>query len=328
MTEPTPRRRKLGLALGSGSARGLAHLGVIRALKEFGHEPDIIVGTSIGALIGAIYAAGKLDQLQSTLQDFDWKKTVSFFDVVLPKSGLLDGVKVSNLVRDHVQTEVIESLEIPFAAVATDLIRGDEVLIRTGDVIEAVRASISVPGIFTPVRRNGHFFVDGGLTNPVPVSAARAMGADIVIAVDLNFNIVAGKNFQPLFSAKVPPAPVAPSKLNGAFTRWIDEHKKSLHELKLKMLASQSPQVAQFARWASHEEEPQPNIFEVLLAAVNVMETQITQSRLDLDRPEILIRPPLGHIRFLEFNRAEEIINIGYEHTCEVLKGLPLQTWS
>jgi len=130
----------------------------------------------------------------------NWKKTASFFDVVLPKSGLLDGTKVSELVRAHIRADTIEALPILFAAVATDIVSGEEIVIRSGDVIEAVRASISVPGIFTPVRSNGRVLVDGGLTNPVPVSAARAMGADIVIAVDLNHEIVAGKNMKPLLN--------------------------------------------------------------------------------------------------------------------------------
>jgi NTE family protein len=179
-------RPGIGLALGSGSARGLAHLGVIRAIEDAGIEVGFIAGSSMGALIGAIHAAGKLDELEASFQGFDWKKTASFFDVVLPKSGLLDGARISELVRAHIHADTIEALPIPFAAVATDIVSGEEVVIRSGDVIEAVRASISVPGIFTPVRSNGHILVDGGITNPVPVSAARAMGAGIVIAVDLN----------------------------------------------------------------------------------------------------------------------------------------------
>ena len=195
-------RPKIGLALGSGSARGLAHLGVIRAIEDAGIKVDFIAGTSMGALIGAIHAAGKLDELEAAFRTFDWKMTASFFDVVLPKSGLLDGAKVSELVRAHIHADTIEMLAKPFAAVATDIVSGEEVVIRSGDVIEAVRASISVPGIFTPVRSNGRILVDGGLTNPVPVSAVRAMGADIVIAVDLNHEIIAGKNLKPLLPAE------------------------------------------------------------------------------------------------------------------------------
>ncbi len=314
-----PPRAKIGLALGSGSARGLAHLGVIRALAQAGIVVDLTAGTSIGALIGAIHAAGKLDELEATFQSFDWKKTLSFFDVVLPKSGLLDGARIGELVRAHVHAAAIEALPMPFAAVATDIGSGEEVVIRSGDVIEAVRASISVPGIFTPVRRNGSILVDGGLTNPVPVSVARAMGAGIVIAVDLNHGIVSGKNMKPLLPMEK--TGNAESGLSAMLSRWVGGYRLSLKDIRQKLLAGDDLVSVQFRKWLSPE--PLPNIFEVLLASINIMETRITQTRLGLDRPDILIQPPLGHIRFLEFGRAEEIIRIGYEGTQETLAALP-----
>ncbi len=159
---------KVGLALGSGSARGLVHIGVLRAIEDAGIAIDFIAGTSMGALVGAVYAAGKLNEFEATFQSFDWKKTVSFFDVVLPKSGLLDGGKVSDLVREHVQSIRIEELPKPFTVVATDIASGEEVTITCGDVIDAVRASISVPGVFTPMRVNDRILVDGGFVNCSP----------------------------------------------------------------------------------------------------------------------------------------------------------------
>jgi NTE family protein len=312
-------RPRIGLALGSGSARGLAHLGVIRAIEDAGIEVGCIAGSSMGALIGAIHAAGKLDELEAAFLGFDWKKTASFFDVVLPKSGLLDGARVSELVRAHIHADTIEALPIPFAAVATDIVSGEEVVIRSGDVIEAVRASISVPGIFTPVRSNGRILVDGGLTNPVPVSAARAMGAGIVIAVDLNHEIVAGKNLKPLLAAEKTDS--AESRAPGMFSRWVGDYRLSMNDIRQKLLAGDNPVSAQFRAWVSAE--PLPSIFEVLLASINIMETRIAQTRLSLDRPDVIIQPPLGHIRFLEFDRAEEIIAIGYEHTRRQLAALP-----
>ncbi len=322
MTKKLPHRPKIGLALGSGSARGLAHLGVIRAIEEAGIEVDIIAGTSMGALIGAIHAAGKLNELEATFQTFDWKKTASFFDIVLPKSGLLDGAKISALVRAHVNADGIEALLKPFAAVATDIVNGEEVVIRSGDIIEAVRASISVPGIFTPVRSNGRILVDGGLVNPVPVSAVRAMGAEFVIAVDLNHQIISGKNLKPLLNAgtgsRVENNPV------GMFSRWVGDYRLSMNYLKQKLLAADDPASVQFSKWIS--KEPLPSIFEVLLASINIMETRITHSRLGLDKPDLLIQPPLGHIRFLEFGRAEEIVAIGYEHTQRQLARIGVET--
>ena len=312
-------RPKVGLALGSGSARGLAHLGVIRAIEDAGIEVDFIAGTSMGALIGAIYAAGKLDELEATFLALDWKKTVSFFDVVLPKSGLLDGARISELARAHLHADVIEELKKTFAAVATDIVSGEEIVIRSGDAIEAVRASISVPGIFTPVRSNGRILVDGGLTNPVPVSVSRAMGADFVIAVDLNHEIIAGKNMKPLLPAES--ASRAEDSSSGMFSRWVGDYRLSMKDIRQKLLAGDDAASAQFKKWISPE--PLPNIFEVLLASINIMETRITQTRLRLDQPDVLIQPPLGHIRFLEFGRAEEIIAIGYEHTRQQLAALP-----
>jgi NTE family protein len=315
------RRPRIGLALGSGSARGLAHLGVIRAIRDAGLEVDFIAGSSMGALIGAIYAAGKLDELEATFLSFDWRKTVSFFDVVLPKSGLLDGAKISELVRTHVHTDAIEKLPKPFAAVATDIVSGEEVVIRSGDVIEAVRASISVPGIFTPVASNGHVLVDGGLTNPVPVSVARAMGADVVIAVDLNHQIVAGKNMKPLLDTGKESD--GEKSASGMLSRWVGDYRLSMRDIRQKLLADDDAAEAQLRKWTSPE--PLPSIFEVLLASINIMETRITQTRLHLDKPDVIIQPPLGHIRFLEFGRAEEIIDIGYRHTQQQLEALQLK---
>jgi len=306
---------RIGLALGSGSARGLAHLGVIRALEEAGIKIGFVAGTSIGALIGAAYASGRLDSMVSTFQKFNWMKTAAFFDVVFPKSGLIDGAKVGELVRTHIDSEVIESLPIPFCAVATDIQTGDEVVICQGDVIEAVRASISVPGIFTPVRSNGRLLVDGGLVNPVPVSVARTMGADIVIAVDLNHQIVTGKNLKPLTAVKVA---TEPSRMSQPRSRLLRECFRSMSELRHKLLAKDAPTSEQFNSWLSAE--PIPNIFELLLASVNIMETSITESRLKIDKPDLIIHPPLGEIRFLEFGRAEEIISIGYDSAREQLK--------
>lgn len=309
-------RPRIGLALGSGSARGLAHVGVIRAIEDVGIKIDYIAGTSMGALIGAVHAAGKLGELETTFLGFDWKKTASFFDVVLPRSGLLDGAKVSALVRSHIHADDIEALPITFAAVASDLTSGKEVVIRTGDIIEAVRASISVPGIFTPVRRNGQLLVDGGLTNPVPTSAVRVMGADFIIAVDLNHQIVNGKNLKPLL-------PVASNEESdpGPRSAWMGRYTQTMQSLKQKLLASDAPGRTQLLRWLARE-EPLPSIFEVLLASINIMETSITQTRLHIDQPDIIIQPPLGHIRFLEFGRAEEIIAIGYAHTQRQLAAL------
>jgi len=309
MRNPFRRKKRLftgkvGLALGSGSSRGWAHIGVIRALTEAGIHVDYIAGTSIGSLVGAVYASGGIETLENVVLQFDWKQIAYFLDVVLPKSGLIDGKRVSAFIRNHVKGINIEELPIPFCAVATDLGTGNEVILKQGDIIEAVRASISVPGIFTPVKKNGTILVDGGLVNPVPVSVARQMGADFVIAVDLNHNIVGRKeseisppdsNFELL------------EKKNGLLSV---QRSKILEALNKKIEAVDFPALAQIRQWAARE--PLPNIFEVLGTSSSIMETQITTTRLQTDPPDFLIQPDLGHIKFLEYNRAQETIAEGY----------------
>lgn len=230
-----PKRPRIGLALGSGSARGLAHIGVLRALKEANIEVDLVAGTSMGAVIGAVFASDKIDGLSARLCNLDWPGIVALLDPVFPRSGLIDGQRVAEFVRAHVPSAHIEGLLLPFAAVATDLMTGEEVVATTGDLTEAVRASIAVPGIVTPVRSNGRILVDGGLVNPVPVSVARAMGADLVIAVDLNHDIVAGRLSHP----------AAHGNGNGNG----NAHTPIMARLLESLQANNSPVLAQFEAW-------------------------------------------------------------------------------
>jgi NTE family protein len=290
---------KIGLALGSGSARGLAHIGVLRALEEAGIKVNLVAGTSMGALIGAIFASGNLNHLAAQFLDFDWKSIVSLLDPVFPKSGLIDGQKVAGFVRAHIATTRIEDLSIPFCAVATNMMTGREVAIRAGDLIEAVHASIAVPGIFTPVRSNGSILVDGGLVNPVPVSTVRAMGADLVIAVDLNHDIVASR----ASNSYLPVTGKASNVVMASLLRTLQ--------------SIESPVLAQFSSWL--HKESLPGIFDVLLASINIMQAHITLANLQHEKPEVLIQPPLGAVRFMEFDRAEEIIEIGYRSTVRQL---------
>lgn len=301
---PSGPPRKVGLALGSGSARGLAHIGVLRAIREAGIEVDVIAGSSMGAFIGAIFASGKLDGLEAEFLGFDSKSIASLLDPVFPRSGLIDGQKIADFVRAHVPATSIEHLPIPFQAVATDIMNGEQVALGTGDLIEAVRASIAVPGIFTPVRSNGRILVDGGLVNPVPVSVARDMGADLIIAVDLNHDIVTNRLSHPHPSANGKP-----------YTQAMSRMLESLQSL-------ESPALAQFSAWL--HKEPLPGIFDVLLASIYIMQARITQATLRHDKPEILIQPPLGAVRFMEFDRAEEIIEIGYRSAVQQLAACPL----
>ncbi|MCO5107670.1 MAG: patatin-like phospholipase family protein [Burkholderiaceae bacterium] len=300
-------RRRIGVALGSGSARGLAHIGVMRAIVEAGIEVDVVAGTSMGAFVGAIFAAGKLDRLEAEFRGLDWGSIAALLDPVFPRSGLIDGRRIGDFMRSQVGIERVEDLPVPFRAIATDIGSGEAVAIGRGDLIEAVRASIAVPGIFTPVRSDGRILVDGGLVEPVPVSAARALGAELVIAVDLNHDIVPERS-----------ARVAQESAPGALAQVVTQVLSSLDSLR-------SPALAQFREWL--EREPLPGIFDVLLASIYIMQARITQATLERDRPEILVQPALGAVRFMAFDRAEEIVEAGYRAARQALEDAAPLLW-
>jgi NTE family protein len=178
--------KSVGLVLGSGGARGWAHIGVIQALEEANIRVSYIAGASIGALVGSMYAAGELRDLEEFVRSLDWRTVVSYFDIVFPRSGLLDGNRVYELLSQHLRDMKIEDAEVEFCCVATDLLSGKEVRLQSGAMVDAVRASISIPGVFTPFQKGDRFFGDGGIINPIPVDVAKDMGAEVIIAVNLN----------------------------------------------------------------------------------------------------------------------------------------------
>jgi len=297
------RRGRVGLALGSGAARGWAHIGVIRALAEAGVEVDVVAGTSIGSLVGAAFASGKIDSLEMIVRELDWKRAIALFDVGISRSGFIDGRKVTATLRDHVESGDIADLRLPFCAVSTDLVDGSEVLIREGDIIDAIRASISIPGVFTPVRKDERLLVDGGLVNPVPVGVLREMGADYVIAVDLNHG-AAGVG--PIDR----PRPASP-RGNGSGDGSVRERLRLQLAAVGEMLGAQKlTGLADATQW--FERESVPNILEVVISSLNIMEMQITDMQLAKEPPDLLFRPDLGHLRPMDFHRGEEAIAEGY----------------
>jgi len=199
------RKPRIGIALGAGSARGWAHIGVLQALLEAGIAPEMVCGTSIGALVGAVYADDRLTDLERWVSSLTWRKVVGYFDLAF-SSGILKGNRLFDFLRGNLLDKRVEELKRPFAAVATDLANGHEVWLREGPVADAVRASIAMPGLFTPWPSDERLLVDGALVNPVPVSLARAMGADFVIAVDLSSNLV-GRYIRTAKSGKRPKGP-------------------------------------------------------------------------------------------------------------------------
>lgn len=280
-----PRRRRIGLALGSGSARGWAHIGIIRELEAAGIHPDVVCGTSIGALVGGAYVAGDLDRLEEWVQTLTMKDVISFMDFSL-SGGLVRGGRLMDHFRQHFTDQQIEHLTTPFAAVATALDTGAEIWLRNGSIFEAVRASVAVPGFFAPVMRDGMVLVDGGLVNPVPVSLARAIGADIVIAVDLGSDIL-GRRLR-----SVPPSEASDS-IVGDWMRRVWES-LSVH---VPLQPGDMPTM--------------PSILDVLTTSIDIMQVRISRSRMAGDPPDLVVSPRLAHLHLLDFQRATESIEEG-----------------
>jgi NTE family protein len=279
------RKRRIGLVLGSGSARGWAHIGVIRALVEAGVQPDIVCGSSIGALVGAIYADGKLDWLEGWVRALDWKGVMRLMDPGW-RGGLLGGGRLVELMQTQFGERDFSQLAIPLGVVATDLVNGHEIWLREGSVAVAARASFATPGLFTPVWRDGTFLVDGGVVNPVPVSLARAMGAEIVFAVDLGSDYMRRRALQPDDSAA------------GNGTRnWMS-----------RLLFRQNAEPA----GAEESAIPRsPSMLDVVTGALNIMQVRIARSRLAGEPADVLLAPRLGELGLLEYHRAAECIEEG-----------------
>jgi NTE family protein len=279
------RKRRIGLALGGGAARGWAHVGVIRVLEQAGIRPDMVCGTSIGALVGAAYAAGELDRFEDWLLDLNLAEVLSFLDMGL-NGGMIKGERLMSFFRRNFIDRPIDELAIPFAAVATALESGAEVWLREGSTIDAVRASIALPALFTPVLHDGRILVDGGLVNPVPVSLARAMGADIVIAVDLSADIL-GRRLR---------APAEPPAI--ALSPWRRKLQENLNAL--------------IPANAESEPEPRlPSMLDVVASSINIMQVRISRSRMAGEPPDVIVTPRLAHLGLLDFHRAGEAVEEG-----------------
>ncbi len=282
---------RIGLALGGGSARGWAHIGVIQSLNRAGIYPDIVCGTSIGALVGAAYVDGDLDRLAAWVRSLSVQSVVGFLDFSLA-GGLIKGDKLIEFFRAHFIDRQIAELSLPFAAVATDLHSGREVWLQEGSVMDAVRASIALPGLFTPARHDGKWLLDGGLVNPVPVSLCRAMGADWVIAVDLNSDLI-GRHLKP--------KPARKAGKKHAQTRTITDG----------VMARIQSGMSQLGIGQNDMEEKPPAMLDVLATSINIMQVLITRSRLAGEPADVMITPQLAELGLLEFHRAGTAIEAG-----------------
>ncbi len=294
-------RPRIGLALGSGSARGWAHVGVIDALLEAGIAPDIVCGTSMGALVGAAHVAGRLIELRQWAEGATWRKIARLTDLRLTGGGLISGRQVVAFLRSLGIEEPIESYATQYAAVATDMATGREIWLQSGPIHEAVRASIAIPGIFSPARLHSKWLLDGGLSNPIPVSVCRALGADVIIAVNLNGELLGRR-----FTEPEPPEPTRPTRLSGEVLR------RMLAPLPMPLRrkrAETDPDAPQPD--APRPDGPPPGYFDVLATAINIMQDHITRTRLAGEPPHVMLVPRLRKIGLMEFNRAEEAIEEG-----------------
>ncbi len=283
-------RPRLGIALGGGAARGWAHIGVLSALARSGIEPEIVCGTSIGALVGGIYAAGKLGQLETWVASLTRRDVVSLLDFTTAGGGAIGGRKLMELYRRELGDPAIEELPKAFAAVATDLRTGSEVWLLEGSLLEAIRASISLPGVFTPVLARGRWLVDGGLVNPVPVSLCRALGAEIVIAVDLH-----GGALRPNHGASKPGHEAQPAVVRDR--SWWQRLAGRSHE--------PEPE--------SEEETPHLSVASVIATSLDIMQARLSRSRLAGDPPDLLLSPSVRTVPTLDFAGGQATIEEGYD---------------
>ncbi len=300
---------RIGLALGSGAARGWAHIGVLRAFSELGIAPDVVCGTSVGALVGGFHLAGSLDILENWARRLTQLKMFRYLDFRLSGKGLIAGNRLFAEMEKHLADTMIEDLPLPFASVATELETGHEVWMTEGRLVEAIRASFSLPAFFEPTIVDGRWLVDGALVNPVPVSVCRALGARIVIAVSLDGGGPAKKrNPQAVQS---PTLGLEPSPRPSAMALRRAGRRRDLMALPF---VNDSPDA--------------PSLLGVMAATLNIVQDRVTRSRLAADPPDVTIAPKVAQVGMLDFHRAGELIDAGeaavYEATAQIHDALPV----
>lgn len=284
--------RKLGLALGGGAALGWAHIGVLEVLRENDISLDIVTGTSIGSLVGACYVAGKMDELEEIARGMNWHRMIRLADIQVGKNGFLAGGPIVALLRKHLGATRIEDLDRPFAAVAADLVTGEQVTFQDGDIVEAIRASIAIPGVFTPVRTGDCLLVDGGLVNTVPISTCRDLGADIVIGV----NIVGD------FEGQAAAAGLLRTQIDTA----AGEQESTA--------TGKRAAFVQFSRSVAHyfrRDEKEPGFLGVALTSGALVLRELARAHAATSPADIYIEPKVGHITQIEFDKADELIALG-----------------
>jgi NTE family protein len=284
-------RGKIGVALGAGVARGWAHIGILRALSKAGLKPDIVAGTSIGAVAGGCYVAGKLDELEGFARSLTRRRVFGFLDFNLSGSGLISGDRLGERLSSHLGDTMIETLDRRFVAVATEIGTGHEIWLSRGHLVDAMRASYALPGIFRPVKLGGRWLFDGAIVNPIPVSVCRALGASIVIAVNLQSDTLSRGA---VLSDQQTLEDIEQDALG---PERGDEQRGGA----LKLLHRQF-----FGRGTDA-----PGISTVMMEAFNITQDRIARSRLAGDPPDFTITPKLSSVGTFDFHRADELIALG-----------------
>lgn len=293
--------KKVGLVLGSGSAKGLSHIGVLKYLEEAEIKIDFIAGSSIGAVIGGAYAAGiSIHEIEDIALKTDLASSVKYFIPTISKSGLITGTKVKEFLRNIVGDIEIENLKIPFTATATDIFTGQEINFDKGSLVEAIRASISVPVIFQPVIHDDQILVDGGLANPLPINVAREMGAGFIIAVNVMPSL---NNAKPDRKMKYSSPRV--SQITSGMKSAMRKGLESLN-IDYKLMKKLSSNRGKYSV---------PGLKNVMLQSVYITQRKLARLSIQLYKPDILIEPDIPFAGFFDFYKAKEIIDIGYKAT-------------
>lgn len=312
---------KIGLALGSGSARGWAHVGVIRALEEMGIKADVVAGASVGSLVGAAYASGQLDTLEAWIKSLTKRDVWGLLDTAFRQGGVMRGNKLMRAIGEQITDYDIEQLTTPFGAVAADLHTGQEVWLQEGSMLDAVRASSGLPGLFSPMWHQQRWMIDGGVVNPVPVSVCRALGADYVIAVNLNSHY--GKPIRFAKPQESQKNNLVERQEHEAIASWTSlERWSELVDGLMDTFRVDQPGTSQATSQA-------PGLFDVIAGSVNIMQDRITRSRMAGDPANIVLSPDLSHFQLMDFHRAAEAMEVGKTVVSRAADELAeLRTWS
>lgn len=307
---PNKDKPSIALVLGSGAARGWAHIGVIHELQDRGIKPDLVVGSSVGAVVAGAYASGNLDQFEEWVSGLGRVDIIRLLDAKMTGGGFLQGKSLMGAIEKRIGNPNIEDLDIPYACVATELGSGREVWLREGSLLDACRASIALPGMFAPSNHGSEgLLLDGGLVNPVPVSLARAMGGDIVIAVNLNADLV-GRHFFVHESDDKTSDEESERKL-----LEYEEKDTLVSKWAAKMKAGFGVRLDSYISSLRKKESPDPGLFDVIAGSIGIMQDRITRSRMAGEPPDVHITPHLGHIGLMDFDLADECIAEGRKAT-------------